>query len=457
MKTTSFEKQSILPVTAAEAFEWHERSGAFERLSPPWDHVELLYHEGIRNGRKAAIRISGIPLRSTWIAEHHNYQPGERFEDVQTSGPFSYWRHTHSFEAASETTCRLTDAIRYRLPGGPIGSWLMGGVTRRKLDRMFAFRHRRTIDDLAFWNQYRGTTAMKILITGGTGLVGSELRALLSTGGHHPVVLTRSKPSSEQERQWDPSAAEFDPHLFDDADAIVHLAGENIAGQRWSKSYKRKLRDSRVDVTRKLAAALVKLDEPPKVLVSASAIGWYGDRGDEELTEAAEPGDGFLPDLCRDWEATSQTVTERGIRVVNPRLGVVLSPRGGALQKMLFPFKMCAGGVIGSGRQWMSWIGIDDVAAALAHAVLTDSLAGPVNLVAPSPVTNREFTKTLGRVLGRPTVLPMPGFLARMAFGEMAEALLLSSARVVPEKLRRSGYAFRHADLEGCLRHLMGR
>lgn len=457
MKTTSFEKQSILPVTAAEAFEWHERKGAFERLCPPWDQVELIYHEGIHNGQKAAIRLSGVPMRSTWIAEHRNYRRGECFEDVQTSGPFSYWEHRHSFEANTEETCRLTDAINYRLPGGAVGAWLLGGVTRRKLGRMFDFRHRRTFDDLVFWNQYRGTTAMKILITGGTGLVGSELRALLSAGGHQPVVLTRSKPSSEQEQQWDPSAAEFDPQLFAGADAIVHLAGANIAGKRWSKSYKLKLRDSRVNVTRKLASALLKLDEPPKVLVSASAIGWYGDRGDEELTEAAEPGNGFLPDLCRDWEAASQPVAEHGIRVVNPRLGVVLSPRGGALQKMLFPFRMCAGGVIGSGRQWMSWVGIDDVAAALAHAVLADSLKGPVNLTSPVPATNYDFTKTLGRVLGRPTILPMPGLLARLAFGEMADALLLSSARVVPEKLRRSGYVFRHPDLETCLRHLLGR
>ncbi len=296
---------------------------------------------------------------------------------------------------------------------------------------------------------------MQIAITGASGLVGSTLVPLLTTGGHHVTKVVRREPA-EGEATWDPDG-EFDAAPLDGIDAVVHLAGENIAASRWSAKVKEKIRTSRVQGTRVLCEGLAKMQNPPKVLVCASAIGFYGDRCDEELNEESANGTGFLADVAQQWEAATQPARDAGIRVVNLRFGVILSPKDGALAKMLLPFKLGGGGRVGSGKQYWSWISIDDAAGAVHHALMTDSLSGPVNAVAPNPVTNGEFTKTLGRVLNRPTVVPMPAFAARLALGEMADELLLASIRVEPQKLRRSGYEFRQPTLEAALRHLLGR
>lgn len=270
--------------------------------------------------------------------------------------------------------------------------------------------------------------------------------------------LVRSAPrSGANEVQWGPDQGSVATPGLEGMDAVVHLAGENIATGRWTAAKKTRIYNSRVQGTRLLCEALAQLINPPKVLVSASAIGYYGDRGDRVLREDSPPGDDFLAHVCRAWEEAVEPARQRGIRVVNMRFGIVLSPAGGALSKMLTPFKIGLGGVIGSGEQYMSWIALDDVVGAIHHALGTETLQGPVNTVAPQPVTNREFTKTLGRVLGRPTLIPMPAFAARAAFGEMADALLLASTRVDATKLRESDYAFRFADLESALRHLLGK
>ena len=254
-----------------------------------------------------------------------------------------------------------------------------------------------------------------------------------------------------------PSADSFDASALDGVDGVVHLAGENIAAARWTEAQKQRVRESRVHSTRVLCEGLARLPSPPKVLVSASAIGFYGDRGDEILDEDSPSGDGFLARVAREWEAATEPAAAAGIRVVQLRFGVVLSPKGGALAKMLTPFKMGGGGVIGSGRQYWSWISLDDAAGAIYHALMTDSIHGPVNAVAPDSVTNREFTKTLGRVLSRPSITRVPAFAARIALGEMADELLLSSTRVRPKRLLDSGYEFRHDSLEDALRHMLGR
>ncbi len=300
---------------------------------------------------------------------------------------------------------------------------------------------------------------MRILVTGSSGLIGSALVPLLTTAGHHVIRLVRSQsqtPIQGESWSWDPERGTILSAGRDGPDAVVHLAGENIAGARWSERQKAKIRDSRVKGTRLLCDLVARFSPPHKVLVCASAIGYYGDRGDEVLKEESASGSGFLSDVCREWEAATQPAVERGIRVVNLRIGIVLSPSGGALAKMLMPFKLGVGGVIGSGRQYMSWITLDDVVGAIQFALTNESLRGPVNAVAPNPVTNREFTHALGRVLSRPTLFPMPAFAARLALGEMADALLLASARVEPARLLASGFIFRHPDLEGALRHLLG-
>lgn len=297
---------------------------------------------------------------------------------------------------------------------------------------------------------------MKILVSGSTGLVGSALLPSLVTEGHTPTRLVRSfNKQATLSIGWDPSSSALHPAPFEGFGAVIHLAGESIATGRWTDAKKTRIRDSRVKGTRLLSETLAKLQQRPKVLICASAIGFYGDRGEERLTESSRMGSNFLARLCRDWEAATEPAVQGGIRVVHLRFGIILSPKGGALTKMLLPFKLGLGGKIGSGAQVMSWIALDDVVGVILHALKTGSLKGPVNTVAPQPVTNSEFTQTLGKVLHRPTIFPLPALVAKLAFGEMADELLLSSARVDPTALKTSGYAFNYPELEGALRHLL--
>jgi len=298
---------------------------------------------------------------------------------------------------------------------------------------------------------------VRILVTGASGLIGSALVSYLTAGGHAVTRLIRAQPRPGQgEVHWDPETGKLDPMVLQGVDAAVHLAGESIA-QRWTPERKAKILKSRARGTRLLSESFARLTQPPCVFLCASAIGYYGDRGEEVLTEDSPSGVGFLAEVCRGWEAACAAAVQKGIRVVNLRMGIVLSAAGGVLPRMLLPFRMGLGGRIGSGRQYMSWIALDELVGVIIHALTCDILAGPVNAVAPHPVTNLEFTRTLGRVLRRPTVLPVPAFAARLALGEMADSLLLASARVEPARLAASGYAFRYPELEGALRHLLGK
>jgi uncharacterized protein (TIGR01777 family) len=295
---------------------------------------------------------------------------------------------------------------------------------------------------------------MKVLVSGATGLVGSALVPFLIHSGHSVVRMVRRADPGDV--SWDPATGELEASKLEEMEGVVHLAGENIAG-RWTTAKKERIRRSRIQGTGLLTERLAGLRRKPGVLVCASAIGYYGDRGDELLQEDSLAGRGFLPEVCRAWEAAAEPARQAGIRVVHLRFGVILSAAGGALARMLTPFRMGLGGRIGSGRQYMSWLSLDDAVGAIHHALIRQDLSGPVNAVAPHPVTNLGFTRTLGRVLSRPTLFPMPAFAARLAFGEMADALLLASARVAPTRLEASGYEFGHPDLEGALRDLLSR
>ena len=298
---------------------------------------------------------------------------------------------------------------------------------------------------------------VRVLISGSSGLVGSSLLLYLGSKGHEVKTLVRQRSSHPSQIFWNPPESGPAIEALEGVQAVIHLAGEGIASGRWTDFKKHAIRDSRAVGTRLLCDALSRMKRPPKVLASASAIGYYGDRGAEILHEASAPGSGFLPEVCKAWEAATAPAAAKGIRVVNLRFGVILSPKGGALAKMLLPFKMGVGGVLGSGAQYMSWLALDDALGIIAFALDTASLHGPVNAVAPQAVTNAEYTKSLGRVLKRPTIFPMPAFAARLAFGEMADALLLASARVEPAALLSSGYHFQWSDLEGALRHLLNK
>ncbi len=296
---------------------------------------------------------------------------------------------------------------------------------------------------------------MKILIGGSSGLVGTALIKSLEADGHEVFRLVRHAPTSKTEVEWSPDRYSIALARIEGFEAVVNLAGESIAEGRWTDEKKRRIRESRVKGTKLLGDALANLTVRPRIFICASAIGYYGNRGDEILTEASPPGKDFLADVCVEWEKATALATEKGIRVVNARFGVILDQNGGALKKMLPPFRMGVGGKIGSGEQWMSWIALDDVLGVLNFALTNDSLRGPVNFVAPNPVTNAEFTKTLGKVLSRPTLFPIPAFGVRLMFGEMGEALLLGGQRVAPERLKECSYTFQCPELLAALRHVL--
>lgn len=292
-----------------------------------------------------------------------------------------------------------------------------------------------------------------VAVSGASGLVGRALTAALASRQWKVIRLVRRPPRSGEVR-WDPGTEQVDAGGLAGCDAVVHLAGENI-GHRWTPARKRRIRDSRVAGTRILARALAGLDRPPAVLISASAVGIYGDRGDEELTETSPTGSGFLPDVGRAWEAAADAAREAGIRVVHPRFGIILTPEGGALSRMLLPFRLGVGGPLGSGQQWMSWITLRDVIEVLLWAVTTPTVEGPVNAVAPTPVTNADFARALGAALRRPAILPVPAFALELLFGQMARETLLASQRALPARLTAAGFPFRDPGLSAALRALL--
>ncbi len=453
------ERTSSLPASAEEAFAWHERPGAFERLTPPWERIEVVERTGgLENGAIATFKVHIGPVPLRWVVTHRDRLPGRRFVDEQVEGPFSHWVHQHLFEPVGAEASRYTDRIELAPPLGVLGAAAGAWLARARVERMLAYRHATLREDLAVHARFRSGAPLHVAVTGATGLLGSALTPFLTTGGHRVTPVSR-RPNTKGTIPWDPASGSVEASGFEGLDAVVHLAGENV-GARWTRERKRRIRESRIDATRRLAEALATRKRPPSVLVAASAMGIYGDRGDEVLTEESVPtgpATDFLVEVGREWEAATAPARDAGIRVVNLRFGIVLTPAGGALGRMLTPFRFGAGGPLGNGRQWVSWISIDDAIGAIHHALLTPDLSGAVNAVAPEPVTSRVFAATLGRVLGRPALIPAPAPALRLLFGEMADTALLGSQRLAASRLLAAGYSFRHPRLETALRHVLGR
>lgn len=449
-----FEYRSSMKAPAAQVLKWHWNPGSMDRLMPPWEDVEVIQPASSpQTGQRAILRMTLGPLKLDWIAEHCDFIEGIQFADKQVSGPFAYWHHTHEVEPSGADECTLVDRVEYSLPAALLSEPLFGPAVRARLARMFKYRHEITAADLRLYKELGGRS-MKVLITGSHGLVGSQLVSFLTSQGHKVVRLGRGEAEAGQVR-WDPAAGKIDKEALEGFDAVVHLAGDNIASGRWTPEKKRSIRDSRIQGTKLLSETLASLANPPKVLITASAIGYYGDRGEEVLTEESAPGSGFLAEVCREWEASTLTARNRGIRVAELRIGVVLSPKGGALTKMLPPFRLGAGGRLGSGKQYMSWVALDDLIGIIQHVLTHDELEGPINAVAPNPVTNSEFTAALGASLNRPTIFPVPGLAVNLLLGEMANELLLASARVQPAKLISTGYLFRYPQIAPLLKQLL--
>ena len=449
-----------LPVSRSDAFVWHQREGALDRLLPPWEKVKVLQRSpDINVGRQVEFLTYLGPFPLRWLAEHTACSPPEFFEDVQLQGPFKHWRHQHRFLEDSPQGSILEDHLEYSFPGGRLGRWLAGHAVEQKIERMFAYRHAMTHGDLTSHAPYRDRPRLSVGITGASGLIGGALTAFLTTGGHSVTAICRSnrKASVSKKIIWNPDFNQELDEAAEKFDAVIHLAGENIAARRWSAKQKQEICKSRVYRTRKLCESLAALSKPPSVLLAASATGFYGNSDSSEIaTEDAMKGEGFLPDLAAEWEAACRPAIEAGIRVVHLRFGMVLSPRGGALAAILPLFRLGLGGKMGNGQQHWGWISLEDAVGAVHHAMMETSLQGPINIVAPRSMTNKEFTAQLAGALHRWAPFSVPRRVARISMGEMADALLFSSARVSPEKLLKSQYSFRHAELELALNHMLG-
>lgn len=446
-----------LPVDRETAFAWHEREGAFSRLQPPWERAELVAGptDGLHDGSRVVLRTGVGPFGLRWKLHHCDYARGQQFVDVMDRGPFRSWRHWHRFHDEPDGGARLEDFIRWSLPLPWVSEPLLRGWLVRKLDRMFEYRHAVTVADLS---AEPAVETLTVLVAGGTGLVGQSLVPALRTRGHAVRVLTRSPKGRVGHFRWNPSAGEVDPAALEGVDVIVNLNGETIA-QRWTTAARKRILESRIDSVDTIIAGLKSGGRRVRRFVGVSGSGYYGyqDRGSPQ-DEAADRGQGFLADVCREWEAATARAGDVSDRVVIPRLGAVLTPAGGALAKLLPAFRAGLGGPVGHGSQPMALIGMEDVVGVLTGLVEGRfDLDGPVNLAIPGRWTNREFGRTLGRVLRRPAIFPLPGFLVRGIFGQMGVEVLLGGVEVAADKLQAAGYRFRFGELEGLLRYHLGR
>lgn len=458
MSAVVFKRSLRVPVPVETLFAWHERIGAFERLSPPWDHAKVVEHTGgIRDGARVVLDVPTGPIHTRWVIEHRDYQKNRQFRDVLKEGPFARFDHIHSFYADSATTSTLEDHIEYELPLGAVGALAGGWYAGSTLDKVFRYRHALLLGDLLRHAQFAQHAPLRIAVTGASGFIGRQLCAFLSTGGHTILRVGRGALNpGVVDISWDPAKGTIDAKMLEGVDAVIHLAGANIA-ERWTDEHRKAIRDSRVQGTTLIAKTIAALERKPRVLLSASAIGIYGDRGEEVLDETSAAGTGYLCDVVREWEACTEAAERAGVRVVHMRSGIVQGAAGGALAKQLPIFRAGLGGPIAGGRDWVSPIALDDEIGAMHFCLMRDDVRGAVNFACPNPVTNADYTQALGDAVHRPAFMPIPAFGLHVMFGkEMSESTILTSLRVLPRVLQRAGFEFRHPTLRAILDFELG-
>jgi uncharacterized protein (TIGR01777 family) len=444
-------------VPVAKLFAWHARNGAIQRLTPPWAPMTLRWRQGkgVDKGVRVGfdMRVLGVPM--IWEAEHIDFCENRMFKDRQIRGPFARWEHTHLFAPEGAHGSVMTDLVAYQLPMGCLSAPFYP-LARKELARMFDYRHRILAHDLIHYADQM--QPMRILISGASGSIGTALVPFLRTCGHEVIRLVRHEgPLAGDEVFWNPYKGILDLTSIGPVDAVINLNGKDISRGKWTGKQKQAIIDSRIEPTRFLVKKMREMDQQPEVFISASAIGFYGEGADAVLTEAHPAGSSFISRVCDAWEQASVTAQAAGIRTVQLRIGVVLTPSGGALARMLPAFLAGCGTRLGAGHQYMSWISMEDALGSIFHVLKNTDIQGPVNLTAPNPVTNRMFTRTLARVLSRPALFSIPEWLAVRLWGEMGRETLLTSARVVPEKLMKTRFSFQYPDLEPALGHLLGR
>jgi len=431
--------------------------------------LEIIDHTGgINNDDNSIFRIKLGPITFKWVAKHFGYIHNLQFQDKMIKGPFKKWIHTHSFIPQDQNQCIIEDKIDYMPRFGKIGSKIIQKRIQNYLNQLFIYRERILVNDTILEKMTR-EKGKNILITGSHGLIGSSLIPLLTyIGGHKITRLVRkinnnntySSPTTNKEDKksifWYPEYDKLDHNELEGFDIIIHLAGENIFG-RWTDIKKQRIFNSRVGSTKLLAKSLTKLSNPPSLLICASAIGYYGDRPNEYITEDSIPGKGFLSEVCQKWEKATQDVTEIGIRVVNTRFGVVLTPKGGILQKLLSPFKLGLGITIGNKDQYISWVSIEDVIKSIFYSISNTSIKGPVNVVSPKPVANLEFSDTLKKIFNPKLSMSINQNIPKLIFGEMSKEVLSTNTYVIPKRLISTGYKFFNSELEDSLRFLLGK
>ncbi|MFI5346614.1 MAG: TIGR01777 family oxidoreductase [Elusimicrobiota bacterium] len=464
MPVHKLRKEQLIRRPRAEVFDFFSRPENLARVTPPKLGFEILTPSPIEMKEGALvdyrIRLLGVPLR--WRTLITAYEPPRRFVDEQLKGPYSFWHHTHEFEEVPEGTL-VRDEVRYSLPLGALGDLFAGRFVAADLEEIF--RYRRKVIASVFPERdsvQMRTQPMNIVLAGGSGFIGGALIDALMSRGDKVTLLTRN-PEAARTRwgakvsplAWDGKNDGDWTKAVDGADAVINLSGESIANGRWSPARKLQLIKSRVDSTRALVAAISVAARRPKVLVSASAVGYYGGAPEGASVESAPQGRDFLAALCGQWEREALAAEPLGVRVALPRIGIVLEEDGGALAKMALPFKMFAGGPLGSGRQGFPWIHRDDVVAALLFLVDDEKISGPVNFAAPGAVNNKEFSAALGRALGRPSWAPAPAFALKIALGEMAD-MLLGGQVAPPKKLLDAGYRFKYPDADPALAAIYG-